>query len=671
MSDSRKPLEHWLAPAGAGKPLACLATSFSFDIDFFEQECLGRFLGLDWRRNEGDDGLAFLIEQEEKLAETRVSAIVDRASAIEGRSLRWDLLPVGVRGGVMHAKVCLLVWENLVRCVIGSANLTPDGYRRNLEAQCVFDTSAESGPPAQVFREAIDALRSLVARAPGDKRKQGPKREALATLADAERRLAEFGERPARRGEPRIAIVQGGPDDAVLDGFGRVWKGGPPRSATVLSPFFDAPEGNAAAPALVERLAAKGNARIRFVVDAELPAQPGSRVPVQVAPAVLESVPGRIDCELRALKPTDERELRRLHAKAILLESASHRAVLVGSSNFTRPGLGLGNPANLEINVAIGAARDSEAGAALVDLIPVGDRIEPEETEWEPEPPDDEPEQPELPWGFLEALVDPVPPATLRLRLDPTELPARWAVHDPGGGALTDSALWESEGRPDSLKVPITSDELPFYLQVTWSGADRESEANWPVNVTDKVALPPPEELRSLPVDALLKALASTRPLHEGLTEALRSPARESPGGELDPVARFAATGQLMRRARLASQAFVGLRDRLERPAATEEALAWRLQGPFGPKAIAEGLLDQAEAGGSVRGETSFLLAELSLTLSRVDWRRSGRLLRGGTRIARSQARQALGELHALRNRAEEDERLAAYVERAFAEAKL
>lgn len=671
MSDSRKPLEHWLAPEGAGKPLACLATSFSFDIDFFEQECLGRFLGLDWRRNEGDDGLAFLIEQEEKLAETRVSVIVDRASATEARSLRWDLLPVGVRGGVMHAKVCLLVWENLVRCVIGSANLTPAGYRRQLEAQCVFDTSVGSGPPTAVIREAIDALRSLVARAPGDRREPGPTREALATLEDAERRLAEFGERPAKRGEPRIAIVQGGPDRSVLDGIGQVWKGGPPRSATVLSPFFDSPEGNTAAPALVEHLAAKGRARMTFVVETEVPAQPGSRVRVQVAPALLESIPDRIDCELRALKTPEEKELRRLHAKAILLESANHYAVLIGSSNFTRPGLGLGSPANLEINVAIGAAQNSETGAALAGLIPVGDQIEPEQVEWEPEPSDDEPEQPELPWGFLEALLDPAPVAMLRLRLNPAELPASWTVHDPGAAALASSALWESEGSPDTLEIPISGDELPFYLRITWTGGGGELRAIWPVNVTDKVALPPPEELRSLPLDALLKALASTRPLHEGLTEALKSSPLESAGDELDPVARFAATGQLMRRARLASQAFVGLRERLERPAATEEALAWRLKGPFGPKAIAEGLIDQAEAGGSVRGETSFLLAELSLTLSRVDWRRSGRLLRGGTRIARSQARQVLDELHALRNQAEEDKRLAAYVERAFAEAKL
>lgn len=43
MIESRKLLEAWLPPEGAGRPVACLATSFTFDPDFFETQCLGRF----------------------------------------------------------------------------------------------------------------------------------------------------------------------------------------------------------------------------------------------------------------------------------------------------------------------------------------------------------------------------------------------------------------------------------------------------------------------------------------------------------------------------------------------------------------------------------------------------------------------------------------------------
>ena len=42
------------------------------------------------------------------MAEVRVSVLVDRGYNPESRSLRWDILPIGVRGGVLHPKVALL-----------------------------------------------------------------------------------------------------------------------------------------------------------------------------------------------------------------------------------------------------------------------------------------------------------------------------------------------------------------------------------------------------------------------------------------------------------------------------------------------------------------------------------------------------------------------------------
>jgi phosphatidylserine/phosphatidylglycerophosphate/cardiolipin synthase-like enzyme len=666
VNDSRKPLDHWLAPEGAGKPLACLATSFTFEADFFEQQCLGRFLGLDWKRDEGDN-LAFLIEQEERLAETRVSVVVDRASATEGRSLRWDLLPVGVRGGVMHAKVCLLVWERLVRGIVGSANLTPAGYRRQLEAQIVLDASAGAGLPKIVIVDLIDALRELVGRAPGSADEPGPKQRALATLEDAQRRLASFGER-RRRNTQHLGVISGAPGRAALDGFDRIWRGGPPRSATVLSPFFDAAgETSPAVGALVQRLASRGPAQARFVVAAE---QLESRVRIQAPSSLLRSLPGRVDGRLHELRVPDEPEPRLLHAKAIVLESDQHVAAMIGSSNFTAAGLGLSPHANLEINVAIGAPRDSEAGQALLRLIPAGDRVELDEVEWAPEPPEEEQREPELPWGFQQALLEPVPTPTMRLRLAPP-LPPTWSVRDHTGKHLTDDGAWEEAGRPRELRVALPGETLPFFLRVTWTTEDGELRATWPVNVTDMATLPPPDELRHLPVDALLRALASTRPLHESLSQALRTTAGGRTDDELDPLRRFSETGQLLRRAKEVSLALAGLRERLERPAATEDALAWRLGGPFGPVAIANGLIEQARRGGAVPGETSFLLAELALTLARVDWQRSGRLLPGGTRTARRHARQALHELRALHEDVPEEPHLAAYVERAYAEASL
>src|SRR2546425_937135 len=81
------------------------------------------------------------------------------------------------------------------------------------------------------------------------------------------------------------------------------------------------------------------------------------------------------------------------------------------------------------------------------------------------------------------------------------------------------------------------------------------------------------------------------RPLHESLSQALgeREAAKQAAElDELDPLKRFSSTGHLLARAKQVSLALAGLHSRLERPAANEEALEWRLTGPFGPRAIAE-----------------------------------------------------------------------------------
>ena len=59
-----KLLDAWVAPEGAGDPIGCIATSFTFSPVFFEEECLGRFLSLETNPNE--DGPVYLVEREEK-----------------------------------------------------------------------------------------------------------------------------------------------------------------------------------------------------------------------------------------------------------------------------------------------------------------------------------------------------------------------------------------------------------------------------------------------------------------------------------------------------------------------------------------------------------------------------------------------------------------------------
>ena len=153
-------LDHWTPPAGAGDAVACLATSFTFNSEFFEEECLSRFLQLDTDPDE--DGPLYLIERDEKLSQVEpISVIVDEAHCKGKRSLRWDLISFRDLQ-LLHSKISLLIWSNHIRIVIGSCNLTESGYRKNREIAGVFDFNASEGVDKMVLNAVINSLSAIL-----------------------------------------------------------------------------------------------------------------------------------------------------------------------------------------------------------------------------------------------------------------------------------------------------------------------------------------------------------------------------------------------------------------------------------------------------------------------------------------------------------------------------
>jgi hypothetical protein len=57
------------------------------------------------------------------------------------------------------------------------------------------------------------------------------------------------------------------------------------------------------------------------------------------------------------------------------------------------------------------------------------------------------------------------------------------------------------------------------------------------------------------------------------------------------------------------------MRERLERPVSSRDSFEWRLRGAVGPTVLADAFVKEA----SLNGEANFYLAELALTLSRVN----------------------------------------------------
>ena len=166
-----KMLDHWSAPAGSGSAVACLATTFTFDPQFFTDDCLSRFLALSAVTGEGDkiSSIAATFEEELRLSETAaISVLVDRGTRTDRRNLRWDLIPVSTGNGLLHAKVVILIWERHARIVVGSANLTPAGYREKIEAALAFDITQGCQIPRPVLLGIVSELRSYLELLPGE-----------------------------------------------------------------------------------------------------------------------------------------------------------------------------------------------------------------------------------------------------------------------------------------------------------------------------------------------------------------------------------------------------------------------------------------------------------------------------------------------------------------------
>jgi len=629
-------LDAWSPPRGAGDPLGCVATSFTFSPVFFEEECLGRFLKLESDARE--DGPLYLIEREEKLSQVVcAAAIVDQHHCRGTRSLRWDLLPARVPGALLHTKISLLAWARLTRIIIASANLTEDGYRRNQEVFGYLDYYEESQVPLHCLRETVAFLREIGAycEAPVDEPSSARQRlhQFLERTVSG---IESWGTEESRRATVKVGTVFSGPGrESCLDQCSTLWPGSsPPIEASVYSPFFD--EGEIAthpATALWDHLRRRGKAAVHYCTPAE---DLDDGVTLIRAPEILRRAQphgrGHISTSFSRLQTEDGRPF---HAKGLWFEDDRHTLYMIGSSNFTRRGLGLSKKSNLEANLAyqIDSHRSKKALQQLGKCWPDTERIDMKgDIRWalQDEDADDL-------TGIEESLPSAFSSATYRL----DDESKGWVVltisgsPPPGWLLQTDEDVkyftarqWRNRNAPSQITIAWKNDRPPSGFWVSWK--DSRGRAWWPVNVESAASLPPPQELKSLPLDILISILTSARPLHVTLGEYIRRK-QKTDGASLatsavtDPHKRVDTSGFLLQRTRRVSWALRALRERLQRPAVNEQCLEWRLRGPVGVQALADALIREADEKNKKgkeheegKAEKAFLLSELILELVRL-----------------------------------------------------
>jgi len=621
-----KLLDAWVPPDGAGDPVGCVATTFTFSPVFFEEECLGRFLQLE--THSGEDGPLYLVEREEKLSQVIcAAALVDQHHCKGFRSLRWDLLSARLPGGLLHAKVVLLHWSNLIRLIVTSANLTEDGYRRNQEVFGVINFEPGVGAPVECLEKYLEFLREAATHADQGYAQASPAVSRWGAFLEQVRTVIQgWGLSELRRHSGEIGVT------AVLTGPGRasafsqlrdLWPASsPPEEADVLSPFFDSGNGpNLPAKELWGLLKQRGEAHVTYHLVAERVV--GEETLRILAPKnILEAEPRNrqgVSTEIRQLKLE---EARPLHAKSLWLNNASWVTYMIGSSNFTSAGFGIGQKPNLEANLLYLARYESSRSLfkALRSSFPASDEIgEDVNLKWDPiQGGEDEAASGVvlLPLAFGAAIysVDKNQKQLVEFRLTGIP-PDGWELlYEGSRHVFYKEQDWISNGSPDKVPLLWTSTRPPSGFFVRWSNSG--GEAWWPVNISSSTDLPPPDELKDLPLEVLIDILTSARPLHQAMKKWLCG--KGSLIGEgyeplIDPHKRVDTSTFLLQRTRRISRALTALRERLERPIATVTTLDWRLNGPVGVRAIAFAILKE----GKSEEEKVFLLTELALELSR------------------------------------------------------
>ena len=634
-------LEVWRPPAGAGDPIGCLTTTYTFTPGLFDEQCLGRFLEIESAPDRED--LPFLLERETRLGGVYAGVLVDHTHAGQEHSLRWDVLPVRLPAGKQHAKISLIAWARCVRIIVASANLSEAGYRTNREVTASVDLKPEHADLA-MLADALAFLRRLMRFVPGAEgdlpaaqraedfltrvEQQTRGWNVLRRQADVRRHLVfTLPEGPA--GEERASSLE----DAIALCRKR---GVSPGEAWIASPFFDLDEDESPlAAALCKLMTRKGGRSVTFCVPS-IRGDDAPDVARLAAPRGLILTPPRYDTgvTVEALPDEDpDRNLRPWHAKMLALQANAYSALMIGSSNFTRAGMGIGPYRNAEANLVTIVDRvQFGRDAGLLEAIwPEMDHIEnPESAEWvgaPPEPDGGPAESPPLPLGFLAATYRAGEHRRILVSLNPAGLPDHWAIHTCGQKAhpLIDDSGWRDAGRPKVVELEWEPVEPPVRLLVRWE----DKEAFLPLNVEDAGELPPPAQTDGMSADDMLWILAATDP-----SAAFRAWARhqKSSGGDdddldtaepvdLNPLNRYDLNATFLHRIRNRARILAQLRANLERPTWSAQALDWRLRGFIGIEALADRLVRDFENADGDSNEALLTLADFLIVLREVDYK--------------------------------------------------
>ena len=501
-AEHRKLMDRLVPDLKHGPMLGMLATTYQMQAEFFETDFLPTLLGLGaW----DDRNWTSRIAMEKNLAEMEAAAILLDARQYSGRprSLRVEIVPTTGKSekpfpSKLHAKVTLIVHEKAVRLIVGSANLTEPGHRRNREVVAALVVTAERPGQAPLVREAISGLQELLGQ----------------WLSEGSRQLFKLAFERLDTWEARVEsrntwFVWGGGEMPLWLLFLDRWpKPEQVNKVTIVSPFWsEEGEGGPLTSFLLElknRGVLATGAQVRLLTEALAEAESSYRPQLPASFGTFDPSALAVSAEAWAVNPQAAPEevglgegfsaTRKLHAKVVLFEGQETSLAYLGSANFSRHGWGMLNKptmANMEAGLVLrakGPGRDhlgrlipETTGIAVPLRGNAGFQLAPYPAASE-----------EPPWpAFLRELVlSPAGPESdtlvLLASVDPQHVHGPWSLHllETTDGQRSEELRVERDREP--YRVPLTEAALNCLLRdqevlVRWWAC--ESGSTFPINV--------------------------------------------------------------------------------------------------------------------------------------------------------------------------------------------
>lgn len=349
-------------PAEAdGSLLSAVLSTYGLSLDqpnFFEHDFLPTLLGLGGVR---DRGYITPVALERKLAESYCALICDAHALADGArpSLRVDVIPIARPRH--HAKIVLIHRQRLLRVIVSSANLTHDGYRCQRETAAVLDFRPDGGLSPAILHELVAGWLAAIGAAA-----TLPLRAALANAVST---AAAWPVRPVKGAGPNVRVVHGGGPTPLWRQLTDTWpRGEPVLSWQICSPFWPAPDSQTTpfetiAEALRQRDASLDQTELEVICPADVAGDRSRPVfPFALLRKLRERgfpvtrgrlVPARLEALEDEVPDRKAEGHRALHAKYVLLRGTKTVVALLGSANFTNPGLGVSPWANIEAGVLL------------------------------------------------------------------------------------------------------------------------------------------------------------------------------------------------------------------------------------------------------------------------------------------------------------------------------